>query len=364
MNYTGHGAAYCLSHEQILRTSDFANWSSPRLPLWVTASCDVAPFDMNQSNIGETALLNPKGAAMGIISTSRTVYPAPNSAINWRFMIRALGNKSDGTRYTLGEALADAKCNYIDTYNNSTYNVNKAHFVLLGDPAITLATPTPGIEIDLINSTYAPGSPMTIAAGETVTIEGHIVGEDGTIDTEFNGVISPVIFDNEEIVVCKNNPYGETNGNTIETPYQFTDRLRTLYTCADSVRQGKFKFVFPMPLDNNYSGQSGLVSLYAANDSHSNEVNGRFDNFLINGTSPTLQNDTEGPVITAYLNTEHFKEGDVVNETPLLIATFQDESGINMTGSGIGHDLSVVIDNDEAQTYSLNAFFSPTIDHR
>lgn len=361
MNYTGHGAAYCLSHEQILRTSDFANWSSPHLPLWVTAACDVAPFDMNQSNIGEVALLNPKGAAMGILSTSRTVYPAPNSAINWRFMIRALGNKSDGSRYTLGEALADAKCNYIDTYNNSTYNVNKAHFVLLGDPAITLASPTPGIEIDLINSTYAPGSPMTIAAGETVTIEGHIVGEDGNVDTEFNGVISPVIYDNEETVICKNNPYGESNGNTNETPYQFTDRVRTLYTCADSVRQGKFKFVFPMPLDNNYSGQSGLVSLYAANDSHSNEVNGRFDNFLINGTSPTLQNDTEGPVITAYLNTEHFKEGDVVNETPLLIATFQDESGINMTGSGIGHDISVVIDNDEAQTYSLNAFFSPTI---
>jgi hypothetical protein len=38
MNYSGHGAAYCLSHEQVVLRSDFENWSSPRLPLWITAA--------------------------------------------------------------------------------------------------------------------------------------------------------------------------------------------------------------------------------------------------------------------------------------------------------------------------------------
>ena len=62
MNYSGHGAAYCLSHEQVVLRSDFENWSSPRLPLWITAACDISPIDMNEENIGETAIMNPKGA--------------------------------------------------------------------------------------------------------------------------------------------------------------------------------------------------------------------------------------------------------------------------------------------------------------
>lgn len=360
MNYTGHGAAYMMSHEKVLQLADFSEWNSPRLPLWLTAACDVTPFDMEEENIGETALLNSDGAAMGIVSTARTVYSGPNRIFNVNFMSHVLATDAQGRRLTLGEALAWAKRDCIDAGSSA---INKAHFVLLGDPAIHLQTPTYGIEVDQINhlsAADASGDTLTVAAGSLVTVTGHVVDEDGQTATGYQGRVEPVIYDSEELVVCHNNPLNETNGNTSTTPYQFRDRIRTLYRCADTVTDGQFRFSFPIPLDNNYSGQPGLISLYACDDAHLREAQGRFTRFRVDGTSDTLSTDTAGPVITFYLNTPAFQPGDVENETPLLYATFSDADGLNMTGSGVGHDLTLVIDNEEALTYSLNSYFTPT----
>lgn len=365
MNYTGHGANYCLSHEQVIHKKNFANWSSPRLPLWITAACDVTPFDMNEEHLGEVALLNPQGAAMGFIGTSRTVYSSPNLALNWRFMEYVLDVKDDGNRYTIGEALSAAKCNYIDRLSGITNDVNKAHFILLGDPAITLATPTYKVEIDRINDMYAPGTPENVAAGSVVTIEGRIVDENGNLATDFNGTVSPVVMDNIEEVICLNNAKGEgtsAGGNDSNNPaHTFSDRMRLLYTCSDYIADGKFRVSFPIPLDNNYSGETGLISLYANNVEHTLEANGSFTNFLVNGTATNISNDHTGPDIQFYLNTENFVAGSTVNETPLLVATLTDENGINITGSGIGHDVTAIIDNDASTTYSLNSYFTPTV---
>ena len=351
MDYSGHGAAHCLSHELVLQTSDFARWNTPRLPLWVTAGCDISPFDMDRENIGETALKNPRGAAMGILSTTRTVYPDPNRELNRRFIRYCVTTKANGLQYTLGEALSMAKCELIDVGSNTT---NKAHFVLIGDPAIHLAIPTYKIEIDRINETYAPGTPYAASAGSLLTVEGHIVDDEGNLADTFGGTIYPIIQDNTETVVCKNNAKDDV------TPFTYTDRLRTLYTCADKVEDGKFKFTFPVPLDNNYSGETGLISLYAVNNEATLEANGRFTNFAVSGTSPDLPTDTQGPTVELRLNDEHFQSGDIVNETPLLLASLFDENGLNMTGSGIGHDITAIIDNKESTTYSLNSYFEPT----
>ena len=352
MNYSGHGAAHCLSHELVIQVSDFDRWNSPRLPLWVTAGCDISPFDMDHENIGESALKNPRGAAMGILSTTRTVYPNPNRELNRRFMRYCVSNDANGRQYTLGQALSMAKCELIDISSDPT---NKAHFILIGDPAIQLAIPKYKVEIDRINDTYAPGTPYSASAGSLLTVEGHIVDTEGKLADTFNGIIYPIVQDNVETVVCKN------NANDDVTPFTFDDRLRTLYTCGDKVEGGKFTFSFPVPLDNNYSGKTGLISLYAVNNEATLEANGRFTNFAVSGTSADLPDDTNGPTVELRLNNEQFQNGDVVNETPLLLATLYDENGLNMTGSGIGHDISAIIDNKEATTYSLNSYFQPTV---
>jgi len=359
MNYTGHGSPNGMTHEKVFQRSHFDNWNSPRLPLWITAACDISPFDMNQENIGESAVLNPRGGAIGFLGTARTVYSSPNRQMNLRFMKYVLGSDALGRQYTIGEALSLGKCELI---SSSSSAVNRAHFVYLGDPGLKLKIPTYKVVIDDINGiSSSSGSIASVGAGETVKVNGHIENVSGLLADDFDGLVYPTILDNIETVVCNNNPRGENNGNDSDEPYTFEARTRTLYTMVDSVRSGRFSFNFPIPLDNNYSGESGLISLYASMNDHSIEAHGHNEQFKITSTS-TSYSDDKGPEISpVYLNVESFQSGDVVNETPLLIAYLSDESGINTTGSGIGHDITAMIDNNEQTTYSLNSYYSPTI---
>ena len=73
-------------------------------------------------------------------------------------------------------------------------------------------------------------------------------------------------------------------------------------------------------------------------------------------------NDNEGPVIKAYLNDEKFVNGGVTNENPILIVKLSDSSGINIAGTGIGHDLVATLDNDNRQYFVLNDFYEGDLD--
>ncbi len=357
MNYTGHGAAYSLSHEKVLKVSDFERWKSPRLPLWITAACDVAPFDMNEQNIGETALLNPDGAAMGVLSTARTVYSVQNRELNANFMVNVLKRNADGTHVTLGEALRRAKNDIIAVWDNKNHSsrdeINKAHFVLLGDPAISLATPDYGVVVDeFAGQTDASATSPLINAGSVVTVRGHVVDPSGSLASGFNGLVMPSVYDNLERVVCFNG-----SKQDIDAPMEYYERLGILYAGTDSVRNGRFEFTFPVPLDINYSDESGLLRIYAVNTDHTVEAHGVYDRFLVGGTNPSLDSDTLGPQVACYLNSERFISGGKVNSTPLFVADLFDSDGINTTGSGIGHDLILAIDNDPLMTFTLNSNF-------
>ncbi|MDO4738125.1 MAG: type IX secretion system sortase PorU [Bacteroidales bacterium] len=358
MNYTGHGAPYTLSHEQVLKTADFQNWTSPNLPLWITAACDVAPFDMNTTNLACEALLNKKGGAMGFIGTARTVYSSPNRTINRNFMSHVLAHKNNGERYTLGEALAQAKADIIasKSYLSKLDTINKAHFILLGDPAIKLITPTHKVKIDKVNGKSIQSDALpTISAGETVTIEGHIIDPEGKAATDFNGIVSPIVYDNEQHIVCKNNPKDDVE------PFEYNDRTRTLYAGADSVSAGKFAFTFPVPLDINYSDEPGLIILHAISHDKSIEAQGLFEDFLIGDTYIEEQTDTVGPTIAAYSDGHNTGEISITTTTPTIRITLYDENGINTTGNGLGHDIIAIIDGKEALTYTLNSHYTQAI---
>lgn len=359
VNYTGHGAPYCLSHEQVLKTADFKNWSSSRLPLWLTAACDVAPIDMNTNNLAVEAFVNKKGAAMGFIGTTRTVYSTQNRQINQKFMSHVLATKASGDHYTIGEALALAKCDIIATskYIADRDAKNKSHYVLIGDPAISLATPTYKVNIEKFNDTAINNDSLpTISAGEVVTVEGVIVDEEGNVAENFNGIVSPLVYDSEEKVICKNNA-----GDNV-SPYQYTDRTRLIYSGSDSIKAGKFKFSFPVPLSINYSNKSGMMYLHAITTTKSDEAQGAFDSFLVGGTSPTIQdNDTIGPKITLKYDGFNLNGQSYSVDTPTFNITLSDSNGINTTGNGLGHDIVAIIDNKESTTYTLNSYYQQKV---
>ena len=97
--------------------------------------------------------------------------------------------------------------------------------------------------------------------------------------------------------------------------------------------------------------------LYAVSKDSQRHYHGTYGNFTLNG-SGSAQTDSIGPSIYCYLNSKSFTNGGTVNATPYFCAELYDDSGINASGSSVGHDLELVIDGDMAKTYNLNNYFS------
>jgi hypothetical protein len=355
-DYCGHGAAGQISHEKVLMLSDFAEPTSLRLPLWVTASCDIMPFDTFDDNIGETAMLNSKGGAIAFFGTTRTVYTGDNRNMNCSFLANVLAIGDDGRPNTLGDAVRIAK-NDVRTIGTmadplgrtQSHSINKLHYSLLGDPALRLALPTLNIVVDSINGIpLSSGQGVTITAGQQARVSGHVEG-----NSTFTGTATLTVKDVESEIVCQLN---NMDSDGAETPFRFYDRPVTIYEGQDSIRQGRFTITFALPQDISYSDDSGQMLLHAVNNDRRLMANGMTTAFNM-GSTDMITSDGIGPSIYCYLNAENFQNGGTVNTTPWFFAQITDKDGINAAGSGIGHDLELTIDGDPSMTYILNQYF-------
>ena len=348
MDYAGHGKATQISHENALRLNDFNNFTNTNLPLWITASCDIMAFDGTEENIGEQAVRNAKGGAVAFFGTTRTVFTNYNKVINQAYLKHVLSTEN-GEPISIGEAQRRAKNQMIEDGADRT--VNKLQYSLLGDPALKLALPSRTMVVDEINGVAPSASePVVLKAGSIATIKGHIEGDEG-----FNGIANITVRDARELVTCRMNDANEPEG--AKSAFTFYDRSKTIYTGNDSIRAGQFAFTFAVPKDISYSDATGLINLHAISTDRKTSANGWCDRFVANG-SDINDNDSIGPSIYCYLNSPAFSNGDRVNPTPYFVARITDQNGINAAGSGIGHDLQLIIDGDMQHTYNLNENFS------
>jgi hypothetical protein len=58
------------------------------------------------------------------------------------------------------------------------------------------------------------------------------------------------------------------------------------------------------------------------------------------------------------MNNINFANGGITDQNPMLLACVKDNMGINSTGSGIGHDITFVLDGDVVNTTAINDYFS------
>lgn len=353
MNYNGHGGAARLAEEVIMDQQMINGWNNPlRLPLFVTATCDFAPYDNPFINsIGENIILRPRTGGIGLMTTTRLVFSFSNRIMNNNFMRFALEPDANGIYKSMGEAIMTAK-NY--TYQTSGDIINNRKFTLLGDPALTLAFPKFKIKTTKINSSAIPGQTDTLSAGEKTIIEGEVTGNNGTILSGFNGTIYPVVFDKPQTINTLANDAGSF-------AVGFLQSTTVLFKGKSTVTNGKFRFEFKVPKDINYQYGNGKISFYA--EDGITDGSDYFKNFIVGGSSGAVDTDKEGPEIKAWLNDEKFVNGSIVNQMPVLILKLSDSSGINTSGTGIGHDISITIDNDNSKFYILNDFFEADLDN-
>lgn len=346
-DYAGHGSSQQLSHEGVLHISDFGSFTNTNLPLWVTASCDIMPFDGTEPTLGETAVLNSRGGAVAFYGTTRTVYAQDNTPLNIAFMKHVL-RTIDGKPITLGEAQRLTKNEMIVTGQDRTQN--KLQYSLLGDPAMSLILPSETVVVDSINGISVDAADLPVLkAGSVARITGRIVSGD-EVDGTFTGLLSATVRDTKDQITCRNN-----NG-VARSAFTYYDRTKTLFNGTDSVRNGRFTFTFAVPRDINYAEGTGLINFYAVNSDHRKIANGSTESFSVN-SSEDVSNDSIGPSLYCYLNTPSFVNGGKVNSTPYFVAEITDKDGINASGSGIGHDLELMIDGDATKVYNLNGNF-------
>lgn len=343
-NYTGHGGTTALSDEKVLTQTDINQFTYTHLPVWVTATCDFTRFDDLNTSAGEDVFLNKSSGGIALFTTVRVAYSRPNFPINDN-VIRNLFERNNGRRRTLGEVMQATK--------NTLSSVYKLGFCLIGDPAVKIAYPEFGMKVTTVNWQSVDGNSISFKALEKITVEGEVLDASGQLVTDFTGIVNPTVKDSKVTVTCLK------NSNKDDSPaFTFTDYPNTIFIGNDSVRNGKFSFTFTVPKDISYSNLQGKMNLYAVDTESGNEAQGNFDNFIVGGTSDTAETDTIGPEIRAlYLNDTTFVDGGQVNTTPYFVAELWDKSGVNITGSSVGHDMMLVIDESTVLSYNLNSYY-------
>ncbi|AXY76108.1 hypothetical protein D3H65_19890 [Paraflavitalea soli] len=351
-NYSGHGGYRRLAEEVVL-DQDIINTfnNADKLPLFITATCDVAPYDNPLiSSIGENLLLREKTGAIALMTTTRLVFAFSNRVMNKNYVETALQKQPDGHYLSLGEAVRRAKN---VTYTLSGDVINNRKFTLLGDPAMTLAFPVHTVQTTTINSVPVAARPDTLKALTEYTISGQVTDASGQLLNDFNGTVNATVFDKAQNI----NTLGNDPGSQ---PVAFQLQKNTLFKGKAKVNNGQFTVRFVVPKDINYQFGNGKISYYT--DNGKVDGNGAFTNIIVGGSGDSTS-DREGPQIRAYLNDEKFISGSISNDRPILLVKLADSSGINIMGTGIGHDLVAILDHNQQQSFILNDFYESDLDN-
>lgn len=354
INYTGHGGESGWAEERVLTLNSINSWNNPNnLPIIFTATCSFSRWDDPEvTSGGELALIKEKAGVPGLFSTTRIVFASYNFDLNQSFLRAMFDPALQNKRVTFGEVFKAAKNN-----NIGGLNINSRNFTLLGDPSTLFPIPINKIATTSINNKTL-NNLDTLQAGQRVNIKGIITNENGVKLNNFNGFIYPSIFDKPNII----NTLGQDrqiNGSYVQS---FSQQKNIIYKGKASVTNGDFSFDFIVPKDINLQVGKGKLSFYA--DNGLVDATGNFVDVNIGGIDANLNNDATGPEINIFLNDEKFVSGGITNTNPTLLVKLRDESGINTTGIGIGHDIVATISyqNQKDQTIILNEFYQATLD--
>lgn len=353
-NYLGHANPQSWTHNGLLRWQDIEDeFYYKHYPLLYTGTCEFTRWDSPEVSGGEVLYLNEQGGMIAMITSSRVTGITSNGLLSNAVCRFVFQPDAWGEMRRLGDILKDAKNTRL------TDSGHRWKYVLLGDPAMRLKYPKYRSVIDEING-EAPdeNNAPEVMARQLVTVKGHIEDMDGVRIDDFKGLVKTTVYDSETSVVTHGN--AESDGEGLE--YPFEERSNLLYKGTDSVEAGEYTVSFRIPAEINNNYTPALISTYAYSSDSGKDANGSTENLYVYGYDESAIEDTTGPEIKMFvLNSESFKDGDAVNETPYMMAQIYDESGINLSSAGIGHEMTLLLDGKTTIT-GLDVYYSQDID--
>ena len=346
-NYIGHASTQNWTGEGLMMRSDVENnLFYKHLPVLYAATCEFCRFDNTVTSSGERIFHNANGGAIAVICPPRLAYINYNGMLSNAMGRNIYTRDSQGRPQRLGDILRLAK-------NSSTGSTddNNRRFFLFGDPAMRLAYAPYTAQIETINGQPVDSTNRPVfKAREQVEFTGKIMDWNGELATNFNGAVVSTLFGPEQTVT--------THGYGDGIKWNYEDRPNRLAITVDTVIDGRFtvRAIIPSEVNNEYDNyRTSMINLYAYDRTDSLEAKGANSDFYIYGYEDEFVADTIGPkIITMGLNDEHFVDGADVNESPLLLATVSDESGVNFSQTGVGHSMTLTLDG----TVSFNDLVS------
>ena len=358
-NYAGHASPNVWTADGLLTARDVnENLYYRHLPVLMAATCEFARFDERSRSGAELMLGNASGGIIASICPARLVYMSQNKQYQDQVASFTFTRDEQKLPRRVGDVARLAK--NMSRRISGVVASNNARYVLLGDPAMRPAFPTHRVVVDAINGKPVDPDDMPVfQARQTITFTGHIEDQTGQRATTFNGNMVSTLYDCEQSVTT----HGYYTSNPSDgKQFTYDEHSNRLAINVDKVHDGEFTVTVTIPSEvtvsyDNY--RPSLINLYAYNETDSTEANGANSDFYIYGYDDTVQGDVDGPTIeTFYLNTEDFKNGDNVNEAPLVLAEISDESGINFSSAVIGHSITLTL--DDVTTYSdVSSYYIP-----
>jgi hypothetical protein len=349
--YIGHGGPRGWAQERVIDNNDIAGWDNTnRYPLIITATCSFGGYDdYNTLTGGEQALLKVNSGAVGLFTTVRAVFIDGNNKLTdavQKVIFQRVGN---GQYRTIGDILKDAK----NTLTQSNEN-NGRRFTLLGDPAMFLALPKYRVRTTSINGkNFDPAQPDTIRALLPVELEGEVTDTSGNLLSTYNGRVFVTLFDKKQTLkTLAQDPQSQE--------YSFTVQRSILFKGSATVTNGRFKVNFIVPKDINYTYGFGKLSYYAENGTPLDAA-GADTAFYVGGTATEIK-DENPPLVQVFLNTDDFVFSGITDKNPTIFVKCSDDFGMNVTGAGLGHDLTAVLDGNVLETIVLNDFYESAQD--
>jgi hypothetical protein len=347
ITYIGHGGSANWAQERLLSVQDlpiYQNLNS--LPFMTTATCGFAPYDKPSADksAGEMFLLRKDGGAIALLTTCREVYISDQGPFMKNFIQNFYNRTGTGSFRTFGEIARMTK-------NDNATDLNSQKVVLLGDPALVVNMP----EFNVVTTTITNGTDDTMKSLSKMRISGEVRDLANQSMTNFNGYCQVTIYDKRT--------ENRLNYNDIKDPKLPEDTFEIqdsrIFRGSATVTNGKFSIEFIVPKDINYAMGRGRISYYAAdiNQKPYRDAAGMDTNVWIGGANLNASEDQKPPIVRLYMNDDKFVFGGITNADPILLAKLSDESGINTTGAGIGHDITAILDENIRLPIVLNNYY-------
>ncbi|MAJ43252.1 MAG: hypothetical protein CMF96_00720 [Candidatus Marinimicrobia bacterium] len=299
INYIGHGTFYALADEKILlKDRDIAliNPIDNKYAIWVIGTCSFGHYD-GEDSMPEDLINSPNGA-IGIITTSRSVYTGTNIEFLRKIFFQFKQYMQGLNSNRLGDIAFFAKTNS----NNGNYSL----FHLFGDPAMKLP-------FFIKNDLFLNESDKNIVQLESNELELSI----NSIAQNYISIKSEDYF---STITIEENDYEIFHpGNII-----FTNQLNNYNS-------------FILPMDAPPCESCLQINIY------SEDLNGNyvFDNSynwtLIENSYTNF--DQKGPLFSISIDNNSVNSGDLIKIPTILKISLSDANGINTFG-GIGHKIS------------------------